>query len=96
MAAVSDSERNGSALALMMRGKIDEVRQDVVAALLPICMAQAAADPDNGARLSELKETRSDQRAEVLMKTGWATMPGSSEPDPNLAMLCAETLSAEL
>lgn len=74
----------------------ERAKQDVVAALLPICMAQAAADPDNGARLSELKETRSYQRAEVLMKTGWATMPGSSDPDRNLAKLCAETLSADL
>ena len=55
----------------------ERAQQDVVAALLPICVAQAAADPENGARISELKETRSHQRAEVVVKTGCATMPDS-------------------
>ena len=73
----------------------ERAQQDVVAALLPICVAQAAADPENGVRMSELKETRSYQRAEVLMKTGWATMPGSVDPDRKLATACAQTISAK-
>ena len=66
----------------------------VVAALLPICVAQAAADPENGAMVSELKEIRSYQRTEVLMKSGWATMPGSAGPDRALAKACADKLAA--
>lgn len=72
----------------------DRAKLEVVAALLPICVAQSAADPDSGARLSELKETRNYQRAEILMKTGWATMPGSTDPDRALANACAEKLAA--
>jgi pimeloyl-ACP methyl ester carboxylesterase len=71
----------------------DRAQQEVVAALLPICVAQSAADPENGARLSELKETRSYQQAEFLMKTGWATMPGATDPDRALAKACAEVLA---
>ena len=74
----------------------EKAQQQVVAALLPICVAQSAADPQNGARLSELKETRTYQRAEVLMKTGWATMPGSTDPNRALANACAEALSPKL
>ncbi len=72
----------------------ERAQQEVVAALLPICVAQSAADPENGARLSELKETRSYQQAEYLMNTGWATMPGSADPDRILAKACADKLAA--
>lgn len=72
----------------------DKARQEVVAALLPICVAQSAADPEIGARLSELKEVRGYQQAEFLMKTGWATMPGATDPDRALAKACAEALAA--
>ena len=71
----------------------DRAQQQVVAALLPICVAQSAADPENGARLSEMKEIRSYQQAEFLMKTGWATMPGATGPDRALAKACAEALA---
>ena len=71
----------------------ERAQNEVVAALLPICVAQAAADPENGARLSELKEIRSYQRTEVLMKTGWATTPGSVDPDRALAKACADKLA---
>ena len=71
----------------------ERAQQEVVAALLPICVAQSAADPENVARLSELRETRSYQQAEFLMKTGWATMPGSEDPDRTLARACAEKLA---
>ena len=73
----------------------EKAQHDVVAALLPICVAQAAADPESGAMVSELKEIRSYQRTEVLIKSGWATMPGSVDPDRSLATACAKTLSAK-
>ena len=72
----------------------DRAQQEVVAALLPICVAQSAADPESGARLSEMKEIRSYQQAEFLMKTGWATMPGATDPDRALAKACVEALAA--
>ena len=72
----------------------DRAQQEVVAALLPICVAQSAADPDSDARLSEMKEIRSYQQPEFLMKTGWATMPGATDPDRALAKACAEALAA--
>ncbi len=74
----------------------DRAQQEVVAALLPICVAQSAADPQNGAKLSELKETRSYQRVDIVMKTGWATIPGSTDPNRALAKACAEALSPKL
>jgi hypothetical protein len=60
----------------------DQAKLEVVAALVPIC-------------LSQLREASSYQRSDMLMKAGWATMPGSSEPNRNVAKECIKVLSAQ-
>jgi hypothetical protein len=42
-----------------------------------------------------LREASSYQRSDMLMKAGWATMPGSSEPNRNVAKECIKVLSAQ-
>ena len=56
----------------------DEARSAVIAALVPICVEQSSQDPKVVDTLARLKDTSSYQRSEMLMRTGWATMPGSS------------------
>ena len=66
----------------------DEARSAVIAALVPICVEQSSQDPKVVDTLARLKDTSSYQRSEMLMRTGWATMPGSSDPDRDVARAC--------
>ncbi|MEO1190046.1 MAG: hypothetical protein AAFW60_13340 [Pseudomonadota bacterium] len=73
----------------------DTARDQVVAALVPICVEQSKSDPGGAVTLAELRDASSYQRRNMLMETGWATMPGSSEPDRNVASACMEKLAAQ-
>lgn len=72
-----------------------QARQDVVAALVPICVEQSNQDPQAAETLARLKDTSSYQRSNLLMETGWATMPGSSKPDRDVARACMGALAAQ-
>jgi len=72
----------------------EHARNAVVAALVPICVEQSAQDPKAVETLARLKDTSSYQRSDMLMKTGWATMPGSSDPQRDVARACMGALAA--
>jgi hypothetical protein len=71
----------------------DQAKLEVVAALVPICIEQSNQDPQVGETLAQLRDASSYQRSDMLMKAGWATMPGSSDPNRNVAKACIERLS---
>ena len=73
----------------------DQARLEVVAALVPICVEQSTKDPNVIATLASLKDESSYKRGEMLMKTGWATMPGSTTPDRNVAKACMDKLAEQ-
>lgn len=73
----------------------DKARFEVVAALVPVCVEQSQQDPRSAETLAELKGASSYQRRDILMKAGWATMPGSSDPNRNVASACMEKLAAQ-
>ena len=73
----------------------DQARLEVVAALVPICIEQSNQDPHVVATLARLKDTSSYQRSDMLMKAGWATMPGSSDPNRDVARACMEKLASQ-
>lgn len=73
----------------------DQAHAEVVAALVPVCLEQSKQDPKAAETLAELKGTSSYQRSDLLMKTGWATMPGSEEPDRSVAQACMDKLAAQ-
>jgi hypothetical protein len=73
----------------------DGARTQVIAALLPICLEQSKKDPQLSKTLAQLKEAASYQRSDLLMKTGWATMPGSTDPNRNVASACVDKLAAQ-
>lgn len=81
-------------------GKANEMAADlakleVVAALVPVCIQLSKDDPQVVETLARLKETTGYQQTEMLMKAGWATMPGSSDPNHRLANKCMEALAAQ-
>ena len=71
----------------------DQARLEVVAALVPICIEQSKVDPQVVATLALLKEASSYKRSDMLMEAGWATMPGSSDPNSSVARACIEKLA---
>ncbi len=64
----------------------------VVTALTPICVDKFKASNDAAAKLAELKKTESWDQASFIEKGGWATVPGSKEPNFDLARACANAL----
>ena len=71
----------------------DQARLEVVAALVPICIEQSKLDPQAVTTLALLKEASSYKRSDMLMEAGWATMPGSSDPNSSVARACIEKLA---
>jgi dienelactone hydrolase len=71
----------------------DQSRLEVVAALVPICIEQSKLDPQVVATLALLKEASSYKRSDMLMEAGWATMPGSSDPNSAVARACIDKLA---
>ena len=67
----------------------------VMAALLPICVEQSRNDPERVAKLATVKAAETYKRRETVMKTGWATLPGSTTPNGDLAHVCFAALQAE-
>jgi pimeloyl-ACP methyl ester carboxylesterase len=74
----------------------NRVATAVVAALTPICIEKFRQAADAPANLAELKKAAYvwDQ-SKFVEKGGWATMPGSTEPNSAVARACAEALGSE-
>jgi len=73
----------------------ETARNEVVAALVPICLEQSKQDPQMAQTMAELKDTTGYKRDEMVMKAGWATMPGSEDPNRNVARACMEQLATQ-
>jgi hypothetical protein len=68
----------------------------VVAALTPICVEKFRQATDASANLAEMKKaTYVWDQSKFIEKGGWATMPGSTEPNSAVARACAETLGSQ-
>jgi hypothetical protein len=68
----------------------------VVAALTPICVEKFRQAADASANLVEMKKaTYAWDQSKFVEKGGWATMPGSTEPNSGVARACAESLGSE-
>lgn len=71
-------------------------RGEVIAAMVPVCLDMARADPDRIAQLATIRAASSFKRRDAVMATGWATMPGSEKPDRDLAVACIEGLELDV
>ena len=67
-------------------------RTDVVAAMVPVCLDMAQADPDRAAKLAVIRDAQTYQRRNALMEAGWATVPGAEAPDRDIAQACLASL----
>ena len=65
----------------------------VVAALTPICVEKFLQNNDAKANLAILQKISSNwEQGQYLEKGGWATRPGATSSDYQLARACAEKL----
>ncbi len=67
-------------------------RNDVVAALVPVCLENARIDPARTEKLARIQEIARYQRRDAVMEAGWATVPGADTPDRDVAEACLEAL----
>ena len=72
----------------------DQSKADVVAALSLICVDQSKRDPQLAERVEAIKAASSWNRGDLVMKNGWATMPGTTEGNSQVARDRAAKLSA--
>lgn len=73
---------------------VDRSKVAVLDALVPVCVSQQKLDPNSGPKLTELiaMKTSYEQR-DFVIKSGWATMPATTEPNRDLAAVCADALA---
>src|SRR5246127_1493273 len=72
----------------------EQANAAVVAALTPICVEKFLQNSDAKANLAVLQQISSNWgQGDYLEKGGWATRPGASSPDYQLARACAEKLA---
>ena len=64
----------------------------VVHALASICDARYRNDANFPSHLAALQKLERYSRGELVSKEGWATMPGSKEPNREVGQACAELL----
>jgi hypothetical protein len=68
----------------------------VLVALTPICVDRFRQAADASANLAEMKKAAYvREQSKFVEKGGWATMPGSTEPNSAVARACAESLGSE-
>ncbi len=72
----------------------DRSKADVVTALSAICVDQSRRDPQLAERVAAIKAAASWERSGIVMKNGWATMPGTPEANPQVAKDCADKVMA--
>jgi hypothetical protein len=67
----------------------EQSKTDVVAALSLICVDQSKRDPQMTEKIAMLKAASSWSRGDLVLKNGWATMPGTAEGNRQVADACA-------
>jgi hypothetical protein len=72
---------------------VEQSRTDVVAALSLICVDQSKRDPQLVERVAAIKAASSWERGGIVIKNGWATMPGTTEANSQVATDCAAKVS---
>jgi hypothetical protein len=68
-------------------------REQVVTAMVPVCLDKAQTDPDRATKLNTIRAASTYQRRDALMASGWATVPGAEAPDRDLAQSCLAALA---
>jgi hypothetical protein len=72
----------------------DQSKAEIVTALSLICVDQSKRDPQLAERVAAIRTASSWNRGDLVMKNGWATMPGSAEGNSQVAKDCADKIAA--
>jgi hypothetical protein len=72
----------------------DQSKAEVVTALSLICVDQSKRDPQLTERVAAIKTASSWNRGDLVLKNGWATMPGTAEGNSQVAKDCADKIAA--
>lgn len=74
----------------------NEADRAVIAALTPICVARfnKVAETQQEKYIAALEQESSWSQGDWIEEKGWATLPGSDEPNDEVAEACAEQLLA--
>ncbi len=72
-----------------------QAKNEVISALVPICLQIAQDDPERTTKLATITEASTYQRRDAVMEAGWATVPGSEAPNRDLAQACIQGLNLE-
>ncbi len=68
----------------------------VVTAMVPVCLDIARTDPDRAAKIESIRDASTYQRRDALMDAGWATPPGTEDPDRDIAQACLASLDVDV
>ncbi len=74
----------------------NKAHDEVMSAMVPVCLELSREDPERVAKIAVIRDTATYRRRDAVMKSGWATMPGSEEPDRDLAQACLKGLAPDL
>lgn len=71
-----------------------EAEKAVISSLAPICVAQfkKISQSEQTTHLAALQEESSWEQGDYVEERGWATFPGSNEPNDAVAEACSEQL----
>lgn len=69
--------------------------QQVIAALVPVCVERAGLDPDRLGKLATIRQANGTGQRDALAATGWATIPGNATASRALASACLSVLDLE-
>ena len=72
----------------------EEAESAVLSALTPICVAQFRAENAQlrEQQLAAIEKQSTWGRGDIVAAQGWATMPGTEEPNQDVAEVCSERL----
>lgn len=65
---------------------------DMVVSMVPVCLDMARSDPARADKLATIRAASTYQKRDALMDVGWATMPGTDDPDRDIAQACLKEL----
>jgi hypothetical protein len=70
----------------------EQSSKELVAALTTVCLDEAKRDPQLVERTAAIKAASSWSRGDLVAKNGWATLPGGTVANQQVANACAAKL----
>lgn len=74
---------------------MEMAHDDVVAAMIPVCLDMARTDPERLAKIETIRAASTYKRRDALISVGWATMPGADSPSRDIAQACLASLDVD-